>query len=215
VVSLKEFDKGGLGADRTLGAPRLDLRFQVLKVVEIHEKILNIQGVTLANRGGLGRLIMGVAQGCQALVLATESGQVGNDIHQALLNELQTLFLEKQIGVAADKLRSCAEMDNRLGSGALETIGIDMSHDIVADLLFLGRGHLEIDIRGMGPQFIEHSAGNDIGKTHFMLGLGQGDPAAAPGFKLGAFGKKLLHLAAGVAADQGLLIDITIHDNLR
>ena len=215
VVSLKEFDKGGLGADRTLGAPRLDLRFQVLKVVEIHEKILKIQGVTLTDRGGLSRLIMGVPQGCEPLVLARKGDEIGDNIDQALLDELQTLFLEQQIGVAANKLRSCAEMDDRLGSRALEAIGIDMGHDIMADLFFLGRGQLEIDIRDMGPQFIEHGAGDEIGKTHLMLGFGQGDPAAAPGFKLGAFGKKLLHLAAGVAADQRLLIDITIHDHLH
>ncbi len=186
MIAIEQLEKGRLGANRSLGAAGLELFLQMFDVVKIHQQILNIKSMALADRGGLGRLIMSVAEGGQCLVGAAEGDQVGNDIKQGLLDQAESAALKDEIGVAADKLRGGAEMNDRLSGRALTTIGIDMSHDIMTDFFFLLGGDIEVDVSLKALQLVDHWSGHE-GESQFVLGLGQGDPAAAPGGKFCLF----------------------------
>ena len=70
-------------------------------------------------------------------------------------------------------------MDNRFCQGALLTIGKNMGHDIVSNFLFLGLGNLKINVVSMCLKLSDHLAAHSL-ESHFILSLGQGDPATPP-----------------------------------
>ncbi len=92
---------------------------------------------------------MGKTQGGQILILTAEGGKIGNGVDQGLFDQLKCLLLDDQVGIADHELRSSTQMNNGFCLGALQAIGIDMGHHIMADLFFFGGCHLEINILGM------------------------------------------------------------------
>lgn len=54
-------------------------------------------------------------------------------------------------------------MDDALGFGALDSVGVNMGHNVVADQLFLGFGYVVIDVILVGFQFVDLLLGD--GKT--------------------------------------------------
>ncbi len=154
---------------------------------------------------------MSIAQGDQRLVFTTKIREIGHNVEQGLFDQGQGLFLQEQIGIAANKLGGGAQMNNRFGGGALLAVSINMGHDIVAYFLFFLGGQLKVDISGMSFKLSDHLLGNQIVQAQFMLSLSQGDPAAPPGGELAVFGKNSLHFRAGISAYQRFLINFTIH----
>ncbi len=213
VVTVEQLDEGGLGAHRALGAAGLDLAFQLLHVVQVHEQILEVEGGPLAHRGRLGRLVVSEAERCQILVFLCKISEIGNDLDQRPLDQGERALLDEQVGVADHELRGGAQVDDRLGQRALLTVGEHVRHDVVADLAFLGPGQIVVDIVHVGLQLGDHVRGHR-GQAEFVLGLGQGHPATAPVGELEPLGKQFLHLPTGVAGHQGLLIDVVIHGQL-
>ena len=97
-------------------------------------------------------------------------------------------------------------MDDTLGLGALQTVGVDVAHDIVAHQLFAGDGILVVHVVLVGFQLGNLLIGD--GKALFLLGLGQRDPQLAPGAELVVVREDVLHLIGSVAG--GKRADIAI-----
>ena len=185
----------------------------MLHIVQVHEQVLEVKRGPLAHGGRLGRLIVGEAKSGQIFLFFCKISEIGDNLDQRPLDQGKRALLDEQVGVADHELRGGAQVDDRLGQRTLLTIGEHVRHNVVADLAFLGPGEFVVDIVHMGLEFGDHVRG-DRGQAEFMLPLGQGDPTAAPVGELEPFGKQFLHLPAGVAGHQGLLIDIVIHGQL-
>ena len=210
MISVKKLKKGGLGADRTLGSPGLNLTLQVFNIGKVHQQILDIQGIALSDRGRLGRLVMGEAQGGHILISIAECMQVGYHVDKRLFNQGKRLFLDNKIRITDHELGGGAKMDNCLGLWTLKAIGVDMGHHIMAYFFFLCSRNFKINVVYVFFKFINHLLGDQF-KAKFMLGLGQGNPAAPPGGEFETLGKQFLHFRAGISTDQGLLVNISIH----
>ena len=210
MVTVKQFDEGSLGSDGSLGTTRFNLAFQLFNVGQVKQEVLYVQGVALANRCGLGRLVMGVSKGGNGFMGGAESSEVSDDPEQRFLDQAQSFLLDQEVGITDDKLGGGAEMDDGFGKGALLAVGIDMRHDIVAYFPFLGSGYLVVDRIDMALQFGNHF-GSHGRQSQFMLCLSQGNPALAPVGEFELLGKKLLHFAASVPRDQRFLINGAVH----
>ena len=88
-------------------------------------------------------------------------------------------------------------MNDAFGIRALLTVGIDMGHDVMADFLLTGFGHIIIDVIFGSLQFFDLLVCD--GKAQLLFCLSQGDPQAAPGTELIVLGKNKLHLFACIA----------------
>ena len=73
-------------------------------------------------------------------------------------------------------------MNDALCLRALEAVGINMGHDIVADLFFARFGIRVIDVLSMGFELRDLLVG-DI-ESEFLLRLGESDPQLSPGAEL-------------------------------
>ena len=95
-------------------------------------------------------------------------------------------------------------MDDALGVRASHAVGIDVRHDVVADLLFLGGDDVVINIVHVRAELLDLFAGD--GQAQLHLGLGQRDPKPAPGAVARVVGKEFQHRRGGVSSLQRALI---------
>src|SRR5262249_55870825 len=142
-----------------------------------------------------------------------EGGQGVDDADEGVAHQAEGVAHEDQVGVVGDVAGGGAEVEDVAGGGGGVAVGVDVGHDVVPQpaLVHLGAG--EVDVVDVGPQLGElpgGDAGGDavvFGQAQLGLGLGEGDPEPAPGGELLLRAPERGHLGAGVAGDQGVVID--------
>ena len=83
-------------------------------------------------------------------------------------------------------------MDDSFRLGALQSVCVDMAHDVVADHFFSGFGFFVINIIGVGFEFGDLLICN--GQSQFFFCLCQRDPQFPPGPEFHVRGENILHL---------------------
>ena len=74
VVAFEEGEEGTLGAGGSFGAEEGDLLDEAVEVAGVEEEILEPEAETLADGGGLGGLVVGVAEAGVGSVFLGEGG---------------------------------------------------------------------------------------------------------------------------------------------
>ena len=101
-------------------------------------------------------------------------GKMVNQINQLFANMQQSFSVDNDISIVTNIGTGCAEVDNAFGFGTLCAIGVNMSHHIMAQFLFLFRSQLIIDVGDVCFELSNLLLGNI--KTQFTLSFGQGHP---------------------------------------
>ena len=115
----------------------------------------------------------------QGFILIGEMCQFCQDIDDLFAHQLQGIAHDDDISVVTDITACSAEVDDALGFGTLQTIGIDMAHDIMADYLFARNGIFIINILCMRLQLRDLLIRDR--KAELLLNLCQCDPQFPPG----------------------------------
>ena len=152
---------------------------------------------------------MGVGQGRHILVLVGKFGQQSHHAHQLLLHQRKTFLHHQHVGVIAHIAAGGAQMDDALGVGALQAIGVHMAHHVVAAFLFPADGILIVDVVLVGFQLGNLLVG-DVQAIGFF-GLGQSNPQPAPGAELVVLREDVLHLGGGITGLEGRDVFIVGH----
>ena len=97
-------------------------------------------------------------------------------------------------------------MDDRPRLGAGLGKGVDMRHNVMAQLPLMPRGGLIIYIIQVCAHLVKLFVGNIEAKL--LLALREGKPQPAPCGKLSVVGEYLLHFPPGIAPTQGIFIYI-------
>ena len=108
---------------------------------------------------------------------------------------------DDDVGVVADIAGGSAQVDDALCLRALEAVGVDMAHDVVADEFFSGLRFLIVDVVLMGDEFVDLFFSDREAQLH--LGFREGNPQKPPGFKLLVLGEDVLHFLRSVAGAEG------------
>ena len=209
-IALKKFHEGSLGTGGALGAEESHGLEAVFHFVVVEEDVLEPQGGTLADGGRLSRLVMGESEGREVLVLDRELRQLVEEVHELLLDELQTFGHGDDVGVVADIAGRGAEVDDALRVRALDAVGIDVGHDVVAALLLFLDGDFVVDVIGVRFQFVDLLLGD--GQAQFMFGLRQSDPQLSPGLELEVRGEDVLHLFRRVPGIERSFVSVLLHN---
>ena len=209
MVALEQLQEGGLGAGGALAAQQLQVVDAVLHLVEIHQQFVHPKRGTLADRGQLGGLEMGEPQGGQRLVGVSEFGQIVQHPHQLIPHQEKSFPHDDHIGVVSHIATGSAQVDDGHGVRALVAVGMDVCHDIVAQLLFVAGGSFVVDVVHM----LLHLGHLRLGhwQTQLHLRPSQGDPETVPGGELLIGGENILHLLAGIPGGQRAFVFIMIH----
>jgi hypothetical protein len=109
-------------------------------------------------------------------------GKIGKDADhgdKTVADEPQSLRHHDEVGVVAHIARGRAEMDDRFRLRALDAVGVNVRHHVVADDLFPRLGDLVVDIVLMRFHFGDLLIRD--GQAELLLRFRQRNPEAAPG----------------------------------
>ena len=154
---------------------------------------------------------MGVGQTGHILIFPGKPRQVGDDVYKLFPHQLEPFPHQDDVGVVPDKAAGGPQVDDALGPGTLEAVGVNVAHHVVAAFLFPGGGILVVDVLPVGLQLLNLLLGD--GKALLLFRLGQGDPQLAPGAELVVFRKDKLHLPAGVPGGKGAEVTVVLVHN--
>ena len=196
-VAVEQLHKAGLGAGGALNAAQCQLGDLVVKLLQIHVQLVHPERGALADGGQLRGLAVGVGQAGHGLVLVGELGQICQHADDLLAHELQALAHDDDVGVVTDIAAGRAQMDDALCLGALQAVGVDVAHHVMADELLARNGVLIVDVVLVRLQLGNLLIGD--GQALLLLGLSQRDPQPAPGAELVVVREDVLHLIRRIA----------------
>ena len=173
----------------------------MVDLLQIHVQLVHPKGGALADGGQLRGLAVGIGQAGHGLVLLGKLGQIGQHADDLLAHKLQCLAHDDDIGIVTDIAAGSTQMDDALCLGALQAVGIDMAHNIMADELFAGDGVLIVDIVLVGLQLGDLLIGD--GKALSLFRLSQCDPQPAPSLELVVVRENILHLIRSIPGREG------------
>ena len=207
-VAVKETQEARLGSRRTLRAAKAQPVKPELHLLQVEQEILSPDRRALADGGQLGRLKMRIGERRELLVLEREPFQGAQETDESRPHQLEGLAVENAVGIVGHVAARGAKVDDPRGRGTGLAKGLDVRHDVVAQLALVLRDPVVIYIVKMGAQLIQLG----LADVESKLGLGfrQRKPEPAPGSVAIVVGKNPQHLGAGIALDEGVLIGLAL-----
>ena len=111
-------------------------------------------------------------------------------------HQLRRFFQDDDVGIVPDVAARRAEVNDTRGFGALQPVGVNVAHHVVAHHLFPRFGNLVIDVVLMRFELRYLLVGNVEPQLFFRFC--QRDPEFSPRSEFETFGKDLLHLFRSV-----------------
>ena len=121
----------------------------------------------------------------------------------------QALPVDDEIRVVGDIAAGGPQVDDARRQRRGLAVGIDMGHDIVADLPLPLSGGVIVDIGDVLLQLADLLL--RYRQAQLVLGPGQGRPQAAPGLKAHVRREQVQHIRRGVAPGQGGFVNVVGH----
>ena len=140
---------------------------------------------------------MGISQGRHCPIFLGKSGQICHDAQQLLTEIAQSLPIENEVGVVRHIAAGSTQMDDSCRRGSNLAIGIDVSHDIMANLLLPRRGAGEVNVLNVVFQLC-HLLRCDR-QAQLMLRAGQRHPEPAPDLDPLFLRKEMQHIFGSIA----------------
>ena len=213
MVAAEEVEEAGLRAGGALDAAEGEVPLQAVELFEVQEHLLEPEAGALADGRQLRGLEVGGAELGLRAVLHREVGQAGHHAAEARADELEGLAGLDEVGVVADVGAGAAEVDDPLGLGRGDAVGVDVRHDVVPAPLLLGARDLPVDVVLVRAELVDLLLRDDrlaVGALEPELELRLRDPGPhpAPGRVLELGGPDALHLLRAVARVEGAFEDV-------
>lgn len=204
MITVEQLQKGCLGTGRSLDATHGQVLNFPLNPLEVKHEILHPQSTALANGRQLSRLVVGEAKRRQVAVLGSELTEDANGLDKLALNELESIADLDNVSVVSNVARGGTKMDDGHGRRGSLSVGMDVAHDIVTELLLLLGGILKVDIVQLGTHLLELLIADLNAKL--LLGGGKSSPKLAPRSELHGRRPHKGHLFGGISLDERMLV---------
>ena len=187
---------GGAGADGAFQPLAADAIAHAADLLEVGQQIQTVLCQPVADGRRFGGLDVGEGNGGRMRLRRDACGEDGEQLLQLTGDEIQGLAQTQRIDVVKHIHGGGAEVDDGAAHSALAGKGLDLRHEVVANLALDGLGGGDVDLILVGAQ-IGHLRGGD--QAGLMLGLGQRDPEAAQQAALARLAPHATHGVATVA----------------
>ena len=144
---------------------------------------------------------MRIRKARKGLVPIREGGEIFQNLRRFFQDDFSRPAQDYDVRIVPYVAGGRAQVYDPRRLGALQTVGVYVTHHVVTDFLFAGFRRLEVDIVPMRHKLRDLLFG--YFQAERPLRLCQRDPEAPPGGKLKLFGKNILHLPARVARGKG------------
>ena len=182
MVAIKKLQETCLCTCCTFGTKKLQLRNNIIHIIQIHDQFIEPKSCSLTNSCRLSRLKMCESQCRHISVLHSKIFQFCNNIDQFLSDNVKRFTHNDHICIVANITGCRTQMDNPLCLRALLSVSINMRHDIMTNLFLTLLGYIIINIILSSFQLRNLLICNV--KTEFLLCFSQSDPKSSPCLKL-------------------------------
>ena len=145
---------------------------------------------------------MSKCQSRQILILISKLSKLSNYINQLLLNQLQCLTHNDNIGIITNIAGSGTQMDDTSSLWTQLAICINMAHNIMTHQLLTSLSYIIINLINMSLHLINLFLADNrlsiLRKAKLHLCLCQSNPELSPGSKLLILRENVLHLLASI-----------------
>ena len=208
IVAVEEGQEAGLGAGGPLHAqePELGARRSISarsRISSWHQSVARLPTVT----SWAGWKWVYPRQG-RSFHRTAKIGEGVDRRDELIADQVQGLSDQDQVGVVGDVATGRPQMDDRAGHGRRVAQRMDMGHHVVAEPPLVGFGGGEVDRLDLGAERVDLLVA-DV-QPQRALGLGQRDPEPTPGGELDLGRPEPGHPPAGVAGDQGIVVNFVI-----
>ena len=163
----------------------------------VEEEVLHPQRAPLPDRRELRGLVVRETQGGHVLVLLGKLLQDGQRLDELLLHQLERLLQLDDVRVVPDVAARRPQVNDRHGLGRGVAEGVDVPHDVVAELRLVLVGLGEVDVVEVVLHLLDLLVG-DV-EAELLLGRGEGEPQLAPRGELHGGAEDGGHLLGGVS----------------
>ena len=178
MIAVEKLKERGLGTRGAFVAKQPHSVFYVFKIFKVIKKILNPKAGAFSDGGRLRDLKMSVSKRGKVTVSACKITEVLYCRKQFFADYFKTLLIYDYIRIVGNIARCGTQMDYGFCIGANQTIGINVSHYIVANLFFFCTYGVIIDVVSVCAELFD-LFGSDV-EAAFHFGFRKGDPKAAP-----------------------------------
>ena len=208
VIPVEQGQEAGLGAGRPLDAQEPELGASTLDFPEVEDQLVAPERRPLAHGHELGRLEVGVAQAGKVLPPDGEVREGVDRRDEPVADQVKGFSDQDQVGVVGHVTTRRAQVDDRAGRRRRIPQRVDVGHHVVAEPPLVGFGGGEVDRLDLGAERVDLLVA-DV-QPQRALGLGQRDPEPAPRGELDPGRPEPGHPPAGVAGDQGIVVNVVI-----
>ena len=143
------------------------------------------------------------------LVFLREITEILDDGEQFLANERKGFLHHDHVGIVADVAGGRTEVNDRARIRAKIAVRVNVSHNVVAELLFVSARYSVVDIVDMRFEFSDLRV-RDV-EAHCLFCFRKRDPKLSPGGEFHIGGEKILHFGAGISAGKCAFITVGCH----
>ena len=208
-IAVEQFKEGSLRSSRSLAAKQLKAGKDMFNFTERQIEFLHPESRSLSHCRGLRGLEVGKAQRRKTLVGVRELGKLCQNIDQFPAYQAERFAHDDHIGIISHVAACRAEMDDTLSLGALQSVRIDMAHDIMADYLLTRLCFRIVNILSVFLQLRDLLICDR--KSQLLLRLCQRDPQFSPCPEFHVRGENVLHLSACVSLGKRAHISVICH----
>ncbi len=206
MVAVEQGQERGLGSRGPLHTAEAHGLDAVLEILQGHREILGPDGGPLADRRGLGRLVVGESQHRQLLPGVREGSECEYDLRNLAGDHGQGVAEDDQFRVAVDELAGRAQMNDAARLRGLIAQSVHMGHHVVAKLGLVGLRRVEVEVVQVCFEGGDLRVG-DV-EAQRLFALGEGEPESSPGREAVPVGPEFLHGTGGVPGLQRRLVSI-------
>jgi hypothetical protein len=209
MIAVAELEKARLGSRGAFGATGHQGVQAVFNFSQIKRQIIVPQARTFADRRGLCRLHVSVAQAGQISMVLGEIRQSSDDLNKSPPDQFHGIPQENQVRVVGDETTGRAQVNDCFGRRAGIPVGVDVRHDVMSQGAFVFRGLGEVDVVHILAQFFDLGVGNR--ESDLLFGFRQRHPQPTPSAELALTTPQVTHFTGGVSADERILVLIVGH----
>mmetsp|Transcript_44083 Transcript_44083/g.134213 ORF Transcript_44083/g.134213 Transcript_44083/m.134213 type:complete len:394 (+) Transcript_44083:457-1638(+) len=211
VIAVEQFQEGRLRPRRSLHAAHGEVVDLPRDPLQVEEQILHPQRGALPDRRQLRRLVVRESERGKVPVLHGELLQDADRLYELPPYEDERVPNLNNVGVVPHVARRRAEVDDGHRRRRRLSEGVDVSHDVVAELPLLLGGKLKVDVVQLRAHLLELLV--RYVDAELLLGGREGRPELPPRGKFHRRGPYERHFLRGVALHKRMLIHLMVRES--
>ena len=178
MVAVEQLQETCLRTRCAFGSAQTGVFYRMVEVFKIEHQVLNPQACPFSHRHQLRGLKMRKSERRQTRIFLGEFGERIDNVYHLLAQHYKSVVIYYGVGIVRNVTAGRAQMDYGHSRGTLLTVGVDVSHNVVAHDFFPCPCHVEVDVGNVLLHLRNLFVGNI--QSQLLFAFGKSYPQLAP-----------------------------------